>query len=55
MEEATYTYAGAAKILDINESKLRYWAQTGFVGPSTRRAGKPRSSDRSSPNRSVRS
>jgi tetratricopeptide (TPR) repeat protein len=41
MEEATYTYAGAAKILDINESKLRYWAQTGFVGPSARRAGKP--------------
>ena len=40
MEEATYTYAGAAKILDIGESKLRYWAQTGFVGPSARRAGK---------------
>jgi tetratricopeptide (TPR) repeat protein len=41
MEEATYTFAGAAKILDIGESKLRYWAQTGFVGPSARRAGKP--------------
>ena len=41
MEEATYTYAGAAKILDIVESKLRYWAQVGFVGPSSRRAGKP--------------
>ncbi|HVR03521.1 MAG TPA: tetratricopeptide repeat protein [Polyangia bacterium] len=41
MEEATYTFAGAAKILDIAESKLRYWAQTGFVGPSARRAGKP--------------
>jgi tetratricopeptide (TPR) repeat protein len=41
MEEATYTYAGAAKILDIGESKLRYWAQVGFVGPSARRAGKP--------------
>jgi DNA-binding transcriptional MerR regulator len=41
MEEATYTFAGAAKILDIVESKLRYWAQTGFVGPSARRAGKP--------------
>jgi tetratricopeptide (TPR) repeat protein len=41
MEEATYTYAGAAKILDIGESKLRYWSQTGFVGPSARRAGKP--------------
>jgi tetratricopeptide (TPR) repeat protein len=41
MEEATYTFAGAAKILDIGESKLRYWAQTGFVGPSARRSGKP--------------
>jgi len=41
MEEATYTFAGAAKILDIGESKLRYWSQTGFVGPSAKRAGKP--------------
>jgi DNA-binding transcriptional MerR regulator len=41
MEEATYTFAGAAKILDIGESKLRYWAQVGFVGPSSRRGGKP--------------
>ncbi len=41
MEEATYTYAAAAKILDIGESKLRYWAQVGFVGPSAKRAGKP--------------
>lgn len=41
MEEATYTFAGAAKILDVGESKLRYWAQVGFVGPSARRAGKP--------------
>jgi tetratricopeptide (TPR) repeat protein len=41
MEQATYTYGGAAKILDIPESKLRYWAQVGFVGPSVRRAGKP--------------
>lgn len=40
MEEATYTFAGAAKILDISESKLRYWAQVGFVGPSVRRGGK---------------
>jgi tetratricopeptide (TPR) repeat protein len=41
MQEATYTFAGAAKILDVVESKLRYWAQVGFVGPSARRAGKP--------------
>jgi DNA-binding transcriptional MerR regulator len=40
MEEATYTFAGAAKILDISEAKLRYWAQVGFVGPSVRRGGK---------------
>ncbi len=41
MEEANYTYGGAAKILEIPESKLRYWAQVGFVGPSGRRGGKP--------------
>jgi tetratricopeptide (TPR) repeat protein len=41
MEEATYSFGGAAKILDIAESKLRYWAQVGFVGPSGRRGGKP--------------
>lgn len=40
-DEAAYTYGGAAKILDIAESKLRYWAQVGFVGPSGRRGGKP--------------
>lgn len=37
----TYTFAAAAKILGLPESKLRYWAQVGFVGPSARRAGKP--------------
>ncbi len=37
MEEAIYSYAGAAKILGVPESKLRYWAQVGFVGPSVRR------------------
>ena len=40
-EEAAYSYGGAAKILDIAEAKLRYWAQVGFVGPSGRRGGKP--------------
>jgi tetratricopeptide (TPR) repeat protein len=40
MDEATYTFAGAAKILELPESKLRYWAQVGFVGPSLRRGGK---------------
>jgi tetratricopeptide (TPR) repeat protein len=39
--EATYTFGGVAKILEVPESKLRYWAQVGFVGPSVRRGGKP--------------
>jgi DNA-binding transcriptional MerR regulator len=38
--DATYTFAGVAKILEIAESKLRYWSQVGFVGPSVRRGGK---------------
>jgi tetratricopeptide (TPR) repeat protein len=41
MEEALYSYAGAAKSLGVPGSKLRYWAQVGFVGPSARRAGTP--------------
>jgi tetratricopeptide (TPR) repeat protein len=40
MDETVYSYAGAAKILGVPESKLRYWAQVGFVGPSVRRGGK---------------
>jgi tetratricopeptide (TPR) repeat protein len=40
VEAATYTFAGVAKILDVSESKLRYWAQVGFVGPSVRQGGK---------------
>jgi tetratricopeptide (TPR) repeat protein len=40
MQDSTYTYAGVAKILDVPESKLRYWAQVGFVGPSVRSTGK---------------
>lgn len=39
-EDATYTFAGVAKILEISESKLRYWSQVGFVGPSVRRGGR---------------
>ena len=37
----TYTFAAAAKILGLPETRLRYWAQIGFVGPSARRGGKP--------------
>jgi tetratricopeptide (TPR) repeat protein len=39
-EETTYAFADVAKILGIAESKLRYWAQVGFVGPSARRGSK---------------
>jgi tetratricopeptide (TPR) repeat protein len=40
MQDTTYTYAAVAKILDVPESKLRYWAQVGFVGPSVRSTGR---------------
>jgi len=39
-QETTYTFAAVAKILDLPESKLRYWAQVGFVGPSVKATGK---------------
>src|SRR5205085_2259922 len=29
-----------ARLLDVQEARLRYWAQTGFVGPSIRREGR---------------
>jgi tetratricopeptide (TPR) repeat protein len=29
-----------ARILEVPEAKLRYWAQTGFIGPSVRRDGR---------------
>ncbi len=35
-----YTFGAVAEILDMSESKLRYWSQTGFVGPSMRQHGK---------------
>ena len=40
MPETTYSFAAVAKILEIAESKLRYWAQVGFVGPSVRDGGR---------------
>ncbi|MES1209152.1 MAG: tetratricopeptide repeat protein, partial [Pseudomonadota bacterium] len=40
MAETTYTFAAVAKILEIPETKLRYWAQVGFVGPSVRTSSK---------------
>jgi tetratricopeptide (TPR) repeat protein len=38
--EREYGFGAAARILGIAESKLRYWSQSGFVGPSLRRAGR---------------
>jgi tetratricopeptide (TPR) repeat protein len=35
--EQEYTFAAVARILDVPEAKLRYWSQTGFVGPSRRK------------------
>jgi tetratricopeptide (TPR) repeat protein len=32
-----YTFAAVARILGLPEAKLRYWSQSGFVGPSRRR------------------
>jgi len=35
-----YGFGAAARILALPESKLRYWSQSGFVGPSLRRGGR---------------
>lgn len=32
-----FTVREVARIFDLQEARLRYWAQTGFVGPSVRR------------------
>jgi tetratricopeptide (TPR) repeat protein len=38
--ERSYGFSAAARILGIAESKLRYWSQSGFVGPSLRQGGR---------------
>jgi tetratricopeptide (TPR) repeat protein len=38
--EREYGFGAAARILGVAESKLRYWSQSGFVGPSLRRSGR---------------
>jgi tetratricopeptide (TPR) repeat protein len=38
--EREYSFAAAARIVGLPESKLRYWSQSGFVGPSLRRQGR---------------
>jgi tetratricopeptide (TPR) repeat protein len=34
--EREYSFGAAARILEVPEAKLRYWSQSGFVGPSVR-------------------
>jgi tetratricopeptide (TPR) repeat protein len=34
--EREYGFADVSRILDVPEAKLRYWSQSGFVGPSLR-------------------
>jgi len=36
-----YSAREVAEIIGIQESRIRYWAQTGFVGPSTRQGTRP--------------
>ena len=38
--ERAYGFSAAARILGVAESKLRYWSQSGFVGPSLRQGGR---------------
>jgi Tfp pilus assembly protein PilF/DNA-binding transcriptional MerR regulator len=38
--EELYTFRDVAGLLGVEESRLRYWSQTGFVGPSARRGGR---------------
>ena len=38
--EREYSFGAAARILGIPEAKLRYWSQSGFVGPSLLRQGR---------------
>jgi tetratricopeptide (TPR) repeat protein len=38
--EREYSFSAASRILGVPEAKLRYWSQSGFVGPSLRRLGR---------------
>ena len=35
-----YSVREVARIFGLNESRIRYWAQTGFINPSGSRAGR---------------
>jgi tetratricopeptide (TPR) repeat protein len=38
--KTVYTARDVAQILGLQESRVRYWAQTGFVGPSAKASGR---------------
>jgi len=38
--EQQYSVKDVAKIFSLQEARLRYWAQTGFIGPSIRKRGR---------------
>src|SRR5882672_5357120 len=35
-----YSVKDVARLFDLQEARVRYWAQTGIVGPSVRRSGR---------------
>jgi tetratricopeptide (TPR) repeat protein len=37
---AEFSVKDVARLFELQEARLRYWAQTGFVGPSVRRGGR---------------
>lgn len=39
-EQTLYTVRDVARIFGLNESRVRYWAQTGFINPSGQRGGR---------------
>lgn len=40
MSDLGFSVREAARLVEIDENRLRYWAQSGFVAPSVRRAGR---------------
>ena len=40
MDETLYSARDVAHIFALKESRVLYWARTGFVGPSVKRAGR---------------
>jgi tetratricopeptide (TPR) repeat protein len=40
MTDSMYSVKDVAQLFELQEARLRYWAQTGFIGPSHRHRGK---------------